>query len=177
MAPAAPTSTLFGGAPYQTNAPSQGSIMLYTDGNCSIPLTDKPTPWVYGDGGCFAVPRKGIKAVSLATLPACDNQASPMLVLSEHKDCQPSTQEPDPDSGVTGKCQAFASGVDIESLQFACFGKGIGPAPTMTAAPTTTTAALSMETSASQQNHDDGDDDNHSDSCCQCDCCCCCIVM
>jgi hypothetical protein len=168
MAPraaAAPTTTLFGGAPYQTNTPSQGSIMLYTDSSCYYPLSNNPTPLVYE--GCFPMPLNGIKGVSVASLPKCSDYGTPILAVSDLDGCQNSTQGTGANYGVVGKCQHFSTGVDIKSAQFVCFGKGISD-------PASATTELAPTTTASTAS---GSSDEHDDDKPEYTCCCFCTVM
>jgi len=80
--PQATSSTvLIGGAPSQTNSPSQGSVFFYQDGACASPLTDTPTPLLLGE--CQNVPTpSGILAVSIASLPNCTQYGTPIFVVS-----------------------------------------------------------------------------------------------
>jgi hypothetical protein len=64
----------------------------------------------------------GIGAVSIDSLPTCSDNCSPVLIVSNLADCKSSTAEVSLDGGVVDGCQAFSSGVDIGSVQFACFG-------------------------------------------------------
>ncbi len=132
---AEPSSTLFGGAPYQTDAPTQGTITFYTDMSCLTPLTDTPTPLILGE--CLNVPLPdGGLSVNINSLPTCDNYGTPILVVSDQPDCKNSTLGAEADGGQLDVCKAYSSGTDIGSVQFICFGKGIAPAE-----PTTTSAA------------------------------------
>lgn len=99
MGSAAATTTLFGGTPFQSNAASQGSVLFYTDTSCGNPLSNSPTPLVYGD--CINVPIGGVKALSIQSLPACSDYGTPILLVSDQDGCKNSTQGTGADSGVT----------------------------------------------------------------------------
>jgi hypothetical protein len=182
-AAAPPTSTLFGGAPFQTYAPSQGSVYLYQSSNCNSRLSESATPLLVGS--CLNMPIEGIEAVSINSLPECPNYGNPLLLVSNLVDCKNSTVGASADGGVPGQCQAISSGVDIGSIEFSCYGSGIssvngGAAQTSTAtqqpssAPTMSYNPGSGSTSSGS---DEDDDDNSHSSCCKCECCCCCTVM
>lgn len=172
-----PSATLFGGAPSQTYAPSQGSIYFYTDSSCNTPLTENPMNLILGQ--CENTPFAGIKGVSLQSLPTCGNGGSPILIISENPDCKSSNSSggSPPGTGETELCLVYSSGVDIGSVQLICYGSGLSTTSTMEypeasdiSNPTTTAGAVQGGSTESQ-------DDNSGGSCCTCDCCCCCIVM
>lgn len=106
----------------------------------------------------------------MSSFPSCPDYGNPLLLVSDVGSCENSTQGTGADSGVTGKCQSFSSGVDVKSAEFACFGRGISPA----AASSTTTAAAAATTSqvaeAPTVTVESEDDDGDS-------CCCFCTVM
>lgn len=75
------TSTLFGGAPYQTDAPSQGSLYLYKMEDCTEPFFDSAVPLLLGE--CLNMPAEGsIAAIEINTLPNCPNYGDAFLVVS-----------------------------------------------------------------------------------------------
>ncbi|KAJ9613949.1 hypothetical protein H2200_002085 [Cladophialophora chaetospira] len=169
------TSTLFGGAPSQTNAPTQGSVTFYQDGACLEPLSNMPTPLILGECQNAPIP-PGILAVSINSLPTCENYGTPILVVSDQPNCNNSTVGTEADSGQLDKCQAYSSGADIGSVEFICYGSGIAPvSPTTTSTsndpysstnpPTTTTT---VENEPPPQSYSSSSDDS---------CCCCCVVM
>ena len=173
---AASSTTLFGGVASQTNVPSQGSVSFYQDGSCSSPLSDTPTPLILGQCQNVPIP-DGIVAVSIASVPTCNDYGTPILVVSNQPDCKNSTAGTDADSGELGKCQAYSTGADIGSIEFICYGSGIAPA-----APTTTISDASPvagPTSAAATADNEPDDDNGSGDGDGSDdtCCCCCTVM
>src|SRR6266702_2142522 len=140
---AASSSTLFGAAPYQTYAPSQGSITLYQDARCSSPLSDTATPLI--EGQCQNMPISGIHAVTISSLPTCDDYGTPILLVSDQAGCKNSTSGTEADGGVIGKCQAYSTGANIGSVKFICYGSGISAMP-----PTSTsssTAGISVPSS------------------------------
>lgn len=134
------SSTLFGAAPYQTYAPSQGSITLYQDVRCSSPLSDTATPLI--EGQCQNVPISGIRAVTISSLPTCGNYGTPILLVSDQADCKNSTAGTGADNGVIGKCQAFSTGADIGSVEFICYGSGISAVPPTSTSSSTIVAAM-----------------------------------
>jgi hypothetical protein len=183
-AAASSTSPLFGGAPYETYAPSQGSVYLYQNSDCNSRLSESATPLLAGS--CLNMPIEGIKAVSINSLPDCPNYGSPILLVSNLVDCKNSTVGASADGGVPDQCQAISSGVDIGSIEFNCYGSGIssvngGAAQTSTVTQQQSSAAAQSSAAPTQSvsansGSDDDDDDSHS-GCCQCECCCCCTVM
>lgn len=114
------TTTQFGDIPNEINTPSQGSIILYENSDCTLPLTQSATPLLLGE--CYNVPVTGISAVSIDSLPICSDNGSPLLILSDLADCKPSTMEVSADGDAEDGCQAFSNSVDIGSVQIACFG-------------------------------------------------------
>jgi hypothetical protein len=151
--------------------------MFYTDTSCDNPLTNTPTPLVYGD--CINVPIGGVKALSIQSLPACSDYGTPILLVSDQDACKNSTQGTGADAGVIGNCQAYSTGVDLKSAQFACFGRGISDAASSTAAESSSAAEPTMGSAGTTTGTDDEDED-HDDgggSGSSCECCCCCIVM
>lgn len=179
---AAASSTLFGGSPSQTYAPSQGSVNLYQDSSCSLPLSDSATPLIVGQ--CLNAPISGIQGASLSSLPVCGDYGTPLLIVSNVPDCKNSTAGSSADSGVVGKCEAFSSGADIGSMELVCFGNGISSV-SRTAAATSTTYNNPVYTppsygsqGGSNTDTSEGDDDDAGGGCCgDCSCCCCCVVM
>jgi hypothetical protein len=109
--------------------PLQGLITLYANNDCTSPLTQPTVPVLLGE--CYNLPATGIRSVSIdsSSLPACDDDSSPLLIVSNLADCKPSTAEisaADGD-GAADSCQAFSSGVDggsVGSVRIACFGGG-----------------------------------------------------
>ena len=168
---AASSSTLFGAAPYQTYAPSQGSITLYHDVQCSSPLSDTATPLI--EGQCQNMPISGIRAVTISSLPTCGNYGTPILLVSDQADCENSTAGTGADSGVVGECQAYSTGADIGSLEFICYGSGISAVSTSASSPTTGISAPSTAPGGQGQTNSGGDDDSSGGSCGDC----CCTVM
>jgi hypothetical protein len=169
------TSTLFGGAPYQTEAPSQGSINLYKDEACTEPFFNSATPLLLGE--CLNMPvEDSIAAVSINTLPNCPDYGNAFLIVSNLIDCKNSTAGPSADGGATDTCQAISTGTDIGSVQFACYGNGISSVRGYAAATSTYVAIQPTTTEDSGSNSGDGDtgDDDTTDSN---DCNCCCVVM
>jgi hypothetical protein len=188
--PAPASSTLFGNGPHQTYAPSQGTVQLYKDTGCSLPLSEAGTPLVIGQ--CLNAPISGIKGASLSTLPTCGNYGTPLLIVSNVPDCKNSTAGTGADGGVVGKCEAFSSGNDIGSVELVCFGNGISSVRPTSAATTasqngyySTTASMAASPTSNAnsdgEEEDDGDGDHH--KCCHCcgkcscDCCCICVIM
>lgn len=180
--PVPASSTLFGNSPYQTYAPSQGSVYLYQDSSCSLALTDSATPLIVGQ--CLNSPINGIKGASIASLPTCGDYGSPLLIVSNVPNCKNSTVGSSADTGVVGKCNSFSSGVEIGSMELVCFGDGISSvtktasatsaaynAPTATETIVTTGSQGSSNTNTEENNDDDGG------GCCGDGCCCCCTVM
>lgn len=168
------TSTLFGGVPSQTNAPSQGSIRLYKDDVCLDPLTTSATPLLIGD--CLPMPDKNISSVAVDSLPVCDNFGSPLLIISDTVDCK-KVGGPSADSGAVGSCQtldtAYSSAVNIGSVQWVCYGKGISSVVNTAAATSATPASQTTIYYGSTGSDTSGDDD---DSCCCCSCSCCTVM-
>jgi hypothetical protein len=118
-----PTATsLFGGAPQQTYASSQGSILLYKDANCASPLSNTATPLLLGD--CLNVPVSGIIGIEINSLPACGDFGTPLLIVSNQPDCKGSTAGASADDGVVMNCQKMDQGNEIGSMRFECFGHG-----------------------------------------------------
>jgi hypothetical protein len=171
------SSALFGGAPSQTNAPSQGSITFFQDVRCNSPLSDTATPLILGE--CLNVPIPGgILAVSIDSVPACPNYGTPLLIVTDQPDCKKSTEGTDPDSGELDKCQAYTTSADIGSVEFICYGNGIAPVePTTTSSEgyTATDPPTAESTPAEQPPENNSSNGGDGDSCC--DCCCCCVVM
>jgi hypothetical protein len=183
-AAASSTSPLFGGAPYETYAPSQGSVYLYENSDCNSRLSESATPLLAGS--CLNMPIEGIKAISINSLPDCPNYGSPILLVSNVVDCKNSTVGASADGGVPDQCQAISSGVDIGSIEFNCYGSGIssvngGAAQTSTAIQQQSSAAPTQSNNpgsgSTNSGSDDDDDDNGGSGCCSCECCCCCTVM
>jgi len=172
------TSTLFGGDPYQTEAPSQGSIYLYKNEDCTEPFFSSATPLLLGE--CLNMPvEDSIASVSINSLPNCPDYGDAFLIVSNLVDCQNSTAGPSADGGTTDTCQAISTGTDIGSVQFACYGNGISSASGSAAATSTYLAAQSTTAENSGSNSDGGDDDDDEDDgsgCCD-DNDCCCVVM
>ena len=168
------SSTPFGAAPYQTYAPSQGSITLYQDARCSSPLSDAATPLI--EGQCQNMPISGIRAVTISSLPTCGNYGTPILVVSDQADCKNSTAGTGADGGVIGKCQTYSTGANIGSVEFICYGSGISAVSSTSTS--SSTAGISVPSTVSggqgQTNSGGDDDDDSSDKCC---CVCCCTVM
>ncbi len=179
---AAASSTLFGGSPSQTYAPLQGSVYLYQDSSCSLPLSNSATPLIVGQ--CLNAPISGIQGASLSSLPSCDDYGTPLLIVSNVPDCKNSTVGSSADSGVVGKCEAFSSGTDIGSMELVCFGNGISSVSRAAAATSTAynnpvyTPPASGSQGGSNTNTSERDDDDDSGGCCGDGCpCCCCVVM
>ena len=183
------SSAIFGGAPYQTNSPTQGSITFFHDDSCGNPLADMPSALVLGVCQNVPIP-KGILGVSIDTLPTCDNYGTPILVVSDQPDCKNSTVGADADSGRLDQCQAYSSGTALGSVKFICYGNGIAPVSPMT------TSADQSYASSTGDSYGDGYTDNPTTTATQtvykngggdggggggggdsCDCCCCCTVM
>jgi hypothetical protein len=181
--PAPASSTLFGNSPYQTYAPSQGSVYLYKDSSCNLALTDSATPLLVGQ--CLNSPISGIKGASIASLPSCSDYGSPLLIVSNVPNCKNSTAGSSADNGVGGTCNSFSSGVEIGSMELICFGDGISSVtnPTLSktaaansAAYTTPPATTGSQGSSNTNTEDSGEDRGccgSGDGCC----CCCCTVM
>jgi hypothetical protein len=117
------TTPLLGNIPNEINMPSQGSIILYENNDCTLPLTQLATPLLLE--GCYNVPVTGIRAVSIDSTPTCSNDGSPILIVSNLADCKSSTAGVSANGGVVGGCQTFSSGIDIGSVQFTCFGNSV----------------------------------------------------
>jgi hypothetical protein len=111
----------------------------------------------------------------VSSFPSCPDYGTPLLLVSNVGSCENSTRGTGADSGVTGECQSFSSGVDVKSAEFACFGRGTGPAAESTTAATAAAATTSQvaETPTATAEPEDGDDDNNGNTCC----CVCCTVM
>lgn len=193
-AAASASATLFGGLPSTTSAPSQGSVTLYTDSSCNVPLSQNPTPLLVGS--CFNAPIAGINAVSINTLPLCPDYGTPLLVISNVKDCKNSTAGTGADRGAVDKCQGFSSSVEkteVASMEFVCYGRGVSSVESgavqttstaysaATSGPSYTSSGEGNGTGSATAEYDDDDDDNDNHSgCCSCECCnccCCCVVM
>ncbi|CZR60752.1 uncharacterized protein PAC_10648 [Phialocephala subalpina] len=125
-----PSSTLFGGSPSTTSIPSQGSITLYKGASCNIPLSENPTPLLVGS--CFNVPiANSINSVSINTLPSCPDYGTPLLVVSNVKDCKNSTAGTGADGGALDVYQGLSSSVEnnqVASMEFVCYGRGVSSA-------------------------------------------------
>ncbi len=158
-AAAAPTAAPSAAA--SAAAAAQGSITLYQSDNCSSPLSDAPTPLMLGE--CRNTPFSGIGSVSIASLPSCADNGTPLLIVSDQADCQPSTNGSTADSGVPEKCLGYG-GVDIGSMGFTCYGDGV-VSVTATASAAATSSAAPYPGSGSG-NGDSGDSMD-----------CCCVVM
>lgn len=117
------TTPLLGNIPNEINTPSQGSIILYENNDCTLPLTQSATPLLLGE--CYNVPVTGIRAVSIDSIPTCSDNGTPVLIVSNLADCKPSTAGVSVNGGVVGGCQTFSSGIDIGSMQFTCFGNNV----------------------------------------------------
>jgi hypothetical protein len=174
---AASSSTLFGAAPFQTYAPTQGSITLYKDDSCSSPLSDSATPLI--EAQCQNIPFPDIRAVSINSLPACDNYGTPILVFSDQADCKNSTDGAVGDGGV------------VDSMQFICYGSGISAVSTAAASSSEVMISVAPSASGSQSQSgtgiglpaatttiftDSGQEEKHGSGN-SCECCCCCTVM
>ena len=169
----AQSTTLFGSDPSQTYPPSQGSIYLYQDAYCNDPLSNTATPLMLGQ--CQNMPFNGIQAVSIASTPKCDNNGTPILIVSNQPGCINSTDGSGADSGVVGKCQTYSTGVDIGSVKLVCFGSGASPVTnqltsTYTSQAESTQGGGSNGAQSSSGGGSSDDDDG-------CTCCCCCTVM
>jgi hypothetical protein len=116
-------TSLLGNIPNEINTPSQGSIILYENNDCTLPLTHSATPLLLEE--CYNVPVTGICAVSIDSIPTCSDNGSPILIVSNLADCKPSTAGVSANGGVVGGCQTFSSGIDIGSVQFTCFGNSV----------------------------------------------------
>jgi len=117
------TTPLLGNIPNEINTPSQGSIILYENNDCTLPLTQSATPLLLEE--CYNVPVTGICAVSIDSIPTCSDNGIPILIVSNLADCKPSTARVSANGGVVGGCQTFSSGIDIGSVQFTCFGNSV----------------------------------------------------
>jgi hypothetical protein len=102
----------------------------------------------------------------VSSFPSCPDYGTPLLLVSDVGSCENSTQGTGSDSGVTGKCQSFSSGVDVKSAEFACFGRGISGAAASTTMAATTTQVAETPTVTVESDDDGGDS-----------CCCFCTVM
>jgi hypothetical protein len=166
------TSALFGGAPYQTEAPSQGSINLYQNGDCTEPFFNSATPLLLGE--CLNMPvEDSIAAVSINSLPNCPDYGNAFLIVSNLADCQNSTAGTSADGGATDICHAISTGTDIGSVQFACYGNGISSVSGSAAATSTYVAPQPITTQNSGSNsggYDEEDDDDGSGCCDDCNC-------
>ena len=179
-----PSTTLFGGAPTQTNTPSQGYIYLYQDAACNYEFTDNPTPLIVGE--CLSVPFPGIKAVSLEDLPTCDDGGNPILLVSDSSDCTDSStrkrsiQRLDV-TGRTDQCLAYSTGADIGSVELVCYGKGLPVTSTTAMDPYVVATTMEYVASTSTDCADSGQQgggggggsggtsySSNSSSCCSC---------
>lgn len=184
-------------SPYQTYAPStQGSIKFYQASTCGTPYNNAATSLTIGS--CLNAPAKGIKGVSISTLPSCNGNGTPMLVVSNVANCGSSTIGSSADSGNLGVCQAFTSGADIGSVELVCVSSSLSKTSAATstnlqyATPTanpyytlpgyTTITVAGYQPTPTVVSGGSGSttpppDDDHG-SCCSCSgCCCCCTVM
>jgi len=172
----AQSTTLFGSDPSQTYAPSQGAIYLYQDAYCKDPLSNTATPLMLGQ--CQNMPFTGIQAVSIASPPKCDNNGTPILIVTNQPDCMNSTDGSGGDSGVVGKCQSYSTGVDIGSVKLVCFGSGASSVTNHLSSATSTDTSQAAYTqgggSNEGQSNSGGGSDDDDDSCI---CCCCCTIM
>lgn len=187
-------------SPYQTYAPStQGSVKFYQASTCGTPLSNAATPLIIGS--CLNAPVKGIKGVSISTLPSCNGNGTPRLIVSNVANCGSSTIGSSADGGSLDLCQAFTSGADIGSVELVCVSSSLSKTSAATstnlqyATPTanpyytppgyTTVTVVGYQPIPTVVNGGSGSssyttpppDDDHG-SCCSCSgCCCCCAVM
>lgn len=143
------TSTLFGGTTSETNPPTQGSLFWYKDSSCYYPLSYEGVPLIFGQ--CQNLPPT-VKGLSVNTKPDCPDYGVPLAVAYPVANCDGSAQNAtlggDPYACAALESYSYATGQDIASIEFRCYGTGI-------------------EEPEEPEDKDGGDSS----------CCCCCVVM
>ena len=69
LASSAMRSRAFASCSISSSVPTPGSVQLYQDSSCSLPLSDSATPLIVGQ--CLNAPISGIQGASLSSLPVC----------------------------------------------------------------------------------------------------------
>lgn len=116
--------------------------------------------------------------MSIASLPACSDGSTPLLIVSAQAECKNATVGTEAESEEVGTCLGLEGEKDIGSMGFVCYGDGTAgekasKAGTSAAATGSTGAAVV----APAEKDTDDSDNNNTGSNDSIDCCCCCVVM
>ncbi|MCJ1381038.1 hypothetical protein MMC17_004147 [Xylographa soralifera] len=112
-----PSSAFSGPGDYS----SSGSIYIFTDNQCENGISSTGTPIKFGD--CLDTPFA--VSIEIASLPACLNGTTPLIVLSDLQDCVPAKNGSNLQvvEGNVQQCINY-NGNDVRSVQRTCYGIG-----------------------------------------------------
>jgi hypothetical protein len=98
-------------------AVSQGSVMIYSNDDCS---TSSNTSIPLTIGKCLGTNQTA--AIATVSLPSCPSGEQPLLIISDLENCGRPSFSPPISSGTPGECLYLTSGRGIGSAGFVCIG-------------------------------------------------------
>jgi len=100
-----------------SSANTQGSVQLYTDGDCS---TAQGAPISRPYNSCIEINQAG--SIAAISLPSCPS-GQPVLFISDEESCNRPSIQPAIESGIVGDCLSLTTGMSIGSAAFVCINQ------------------------------------------------------
>jgi hypothetical protein len=100
-----------------TSADTQGSVQLYSDGDCTTPNGSS----IQAVSG-FCIPTSQASSIAAKSFPSCSS-GKPVLYISDQTGCNPPSIQPGVQSSNIGDCLSLQTGAGIGSAGFLCVDK------------------------------------------------------